>query len=486
MSERRLRIAEKLLPAFEIPKRIKIIKGGRGSTKSMGVGDIMLNFAMEGEKIGCFREVQNSIDESVHALLKSEIERNGYEGFTWDKTSISHESGGGFVYRGLSRNSSSVKSMHGFRRFWVEEAQDLSAQSIEDLTPTLRMVEGAVDDAPELWMTLNPGKSTDPISERFIVPFLDHLERDGYYEDDLHLIIEINYLDNPWFEESGLEVERQWDYENKSRAKYDHIWLGKFSDSVDDAIIQPEWFDAAIDAHEKLGFKARGAKFVSFDPADTGKDSKGLSLRHGVVVCDVLETLSGDINTACDWATDYAIDQGADVFTYDGEGMGAGLRRQVNEAFSGKGIRIEVHHGSDGVRDPDKVYQGADDSVDESRPKTNKDVFKNRRAQDYTELKDRFYRTYRAVEHGDYHDPDTLISISSDIKLLHKLRSEVCSVPKKDNASGKIQIMNKAEMKRQRIPSPNLADALYMSFAARKSVKKKPQHIDIQFKQRVA
>ncbi len=77
-----------------------------------------------------------------------------------------------------------------------------------------------------MWFVANPQASADPFSERFITPFIDTIDNHGYYEDDLHLIIKMNYTDNPWFDDSGLETERQFDYDNKPRAVYDHIWLG--------------------------------------------------------------------------------------------------------------------------------------------------------------------------------------------------------------------------------------------------------------------
>lgn len=96
----------------------------------------------------------------------------------------------------------------------------------------------------------------------------------------------------------------------------------------------------------------------------------------------------------------------------------------------------------------------------------------NLRAQQYQRLRDRMYRTWEAVENGVYHDPDTLISFSSDIKLLNKLRSEICRLPLKPNGNNKIQLWPKEVMKsRFKIPSPNLADSAKMSI--RNPVKKR-------------
>ena len=83
----------------------------------------------------------------------------------------------------------------------------------------------------------------------------------------------------------------------------------------------------------------------------------------------------------------------------------------------------------------------------------------------YTELAWRFKNTYNAVEKGQYINPDDLISIDGSIKLINKLRAEVCRIPRKlNNANGKIQIMPKQEMKRRyNINSPNMGDCLAMA-----------------------
>ena len=68
-----------------------------------------------------------------------------------------------------------------FKTFWVEEAQASSENSLKLLTPTMR------EEGGQIVFTANPGSSEDPFSRRFITPFKDDLDRDGYFEDDLHL-----------------------------------------------------------------------------------------------------------------------------------------------------------------------------------------------------------------------------------------------------------------------------------------------------------
>ena len=289
------------------------------------------------------------------------------------------------------------------------------------------------------------------------------MDANGFYEDDLHYIVKINHSDNPWFPEE-LEQERLHDFKVLPRALYDHIWEGAFNDSVENALIKAEWFDACVDAHVKLGFAPLGVRVASHDPSDEGADDKGYAFRHGSVVEEVLLKSSGDINEGCDWATGLAIQNNADIFLWDCDGLGIGLNRQVNRAFEGKKTLVAQYKGSESVDNPDAPYEPAD-KISIQNQKTNKEAIKNCRAQYYFELRNRVYRTYIAVTQHVYTDPDTLISFSSDMSELVQLRSELCRLPIKPNANGIFELYTKEEMLRKfKIPSPNLADSVKMLF----------------------
>jgi len=142
--------------------------------------------------------------------------------------------------------------------------------------------------------------------------------------------------------------------------------------------------------------------------------------------------------------------------------MGVGLNRDVEKAFRGHHTIVQQFKGSErkSLHLPDAIYEPAEQM---QQQKTHKESFKNRRAQGYFFLRDRIIRTYRAVVHGEYHDPDTLISFSSDIKILSKLRSELCRMPKKPNLNGLFELYKKEDLKsRFKFDSPNLADSVMM------------------------
>jgi phage terminase large subunit len=463
-----LRITDKIAWLLSKPKRIKIAVGGRGSSKSIGVGDIMLMLCDSGERICCTREFQNSIDDSVHESLKQEIDRLGVEGISTTNNNINSSSGGEIFYKGLARNITSLKSIAGINRLWIEEGESVSEKSLKVLTPSVRSAAGDEGDPPEIWITMNRGSSEDAVAKKYLSRAEDELARCGYYEDDLMMVVEVNYTDNPWFPPE-LEQERADDKDNLSEDEYDHIWGGQYNDTVENAIIKKAWFDAAIDSHLKLGITPTGATVVSFDPADTGGDSKGYAQRKGILYEDIDEIIAENGNVACDIATSKAIHANADLFTWDGDGMGALLREQIATSFKGVKCELRMYRGSNEVEDKKAKYDGLHALGSKDKPKTNADMFNNKRSQYYTKLMNRFHNTYRAVTktdkhpNGEYMDPDSIISISSDIKLLGKLRAEVCRIPRKPNGSGKIQIMTKKEMKdKYGIESPGMADCLAM------------------------
>ncbi len=461
-----LKVNKKLERFLTTKKQIKVAIGGRGSGKSIGFGDMLtMRMATEKADIYCLREFQDSISDSVHRVFQGSIsERLNLKGWRITNDKVQSPEGAVTKYKGAARNPDSIQSAQGFKYSWFEEAHTMSQASIDKLLPTILRNPGA-----ECWFGANPQSSADPFSKRFINPYLKDLECNGYYEDDLHLIVVINWRDNPWWNDEQ-EALRLWDFENLTRSKYNWIWEGKFNDEVEDSIIKSEWFDAAIDAHKldklKETFKPYGAKVAAHDPSDSGSDAKGFCLRHGSIIKIIKERASGEIDEGCDWATGLAINNNADWFIWDGDGMGTGLKRQVSIALDGTRTNYQMFKGSlsgKGQDNAERTYQ-AEYGNKKSNPKTYAETFKNNRAQYYVELANRFYNTYRCVERGEYVDPDEMISLDSDgVDNMDALRSEVCRIPRKQNPNGLEQIMNKQEMKKLGIDSPNMSDSLMMA-----------------------
>lgn len=479
----RIKCLDKFKPLLEKPKRVKILVGGRGSTKSTFVADYVLACISQGQLWCCAREFQNSIDESVHRLLEDEVERCGFTGFSSSKTDISHVSGGRNFYRGLARNVQSLKSMlSGVDGLWIEEGETLSGNTLRVLTASLRVsakdaekiLAGEEMKMPEIWITMNRGSVADPVADKWLKRAEPALERTGFYEDDMMMAVEVNYTDMPrdWFLASGLEQERLDDLENMPRPLYDHKWHGKYLETVDNPLILPEWFDAAVDAHKKSkAFTPRGAIIAAYDPFDDGDDAASVAIRHGSIIRSIHTRNTGEIDVCTDWATDIAIKAGADWFYWDGDGMGTGLKRQIATAFRGKRIRWEMFRGSlsgKAMDDAERVFESGLGEHDENlkrERRTYQHTFLNNRSRYYSDLANRFHKTYRHITKGEYIDPDEMIALDSGgIKDLAAVKAQVCRIPLRPRGDGLVQVMSKQEMKSKlKMPSPNDADALMMS-----------------------
>ena len=456
-----LRVNRKLEPFLTKKKALKLAIGGRGSGKSIGFGD-MLTLKMDTERadIYCLREFQDTVTDSVHRVFKGSItDRLKLDGWDIQKNTVIAPNGASTIYKGASRNPDNIQSAQGYKYSWFEEAHRASKESLDKLIPTIIRNPGA-----ECWFSANPQSSNDAFSQRFINPFQDHLDKYGYYEDEVHLIVVVNWRDNPWWNEEQ-ELIREWDYDNRPRAEYDWIWEGKFKDTVENSIIRPEWFDACVDAHIKLGIEPSGIEVLSHDPSDLGQDDKALAYRHGIVIKNVWLKDFGDINEGCDWALSKCHQIKPDAFVWDVDGMGTGLKGQIKQSLQGKNIAIVAFSGGGGVENPDSIYEPIEGEMIGRKPRTNRDSFYNLRAQKYNDLRDCCWKTYQAVEQGKYFNENDLISFSSEIECLKLLRSELCTIPQKDNGVGKFQILSKQQMSKMGLRSPNAADSVMMSRA---------------------
>ena len=149
---------------FDNDWREAAVYGGRYSLKSHTVARVLLIRARENKiRIGCFREFQNSIAESSHQLLCDLIKQYELNDFiVTDKTIINRITGSDFIFKGLWNNEQSIKSIEGIDIAWVEEAQTITKQSLEVLTPTVRK-EGS-----QIIYTYNRLTVSDPVHTRLV------------------------------------------------------------------------------------------------------------------------------------------------------------------------------------------------------------------------------------------------------------------------------------------------------------------------------
>jgi phage terminase large subunit len=208
----RIKTAAAFEPLLQ-PARYKGIHGGRGSGKSQFFGDLWLEENVT-DKLDfvCLRETLKSLEFSVKKLLESKVSAfNAGAYFEIQDRRIKSIHGGVTIFEGMQNHTSeSIKSLEGFDRAWFEEAQNASDKSLTLLRPTIRKKDS------QLWFGWNPDLETDPI---------DVLLR-GEERPPSSIVVEANYLDNPWFPDV-LREEMEYD-KRRDPDKYAHVWLGKY------------------------------------------------------------------------------------------------------------------------------------------------------------------------------------------------------------------------------------------------------------------
>jgi phage terminase large subunit len=222
------RFPKKLKFLFK-PARYKVARGGRGSGKSWGFARaLLLRCCEQPTRVLCTREVQKSIQQSVHQLLSDQIEAMGLGGqFEVLATEIRGPMGSAIYFGGLSdQTAETLKSYEGVDICWCEEAQAITERSWKILDPTIRKA------GSEIWITYNPELESDATHQRFVInPPPDCVS------------VEMNYMDNPYFPEV-LEKVRAHAEKTMRQADYAHTWLGRCKPAVEGAI----YFDAMAQA----------------------------------------------------------------------------------------------------------------------------------------------------------------------------------------------------------------------------------------------
>lgn len=224
-----LEIPEVFQPLLE-PHRYKVLYGGRASTKSWTIARVLLTLALRKKlRILCAREIQNSIQESVHQLLSSQIELLGYQDrYEIQKTVIYGRNGTEFFFSGLKHKIESLKSAEGIDICWVEEAQTTSKTSWDKLSPTIRK------PGSEIWISFNPELDTDETYQRFVLN-----------PPPSAWVKHVSYRDNPWFGQEMIDEMRAT--RARSEDDFQNIWLGHTKQVLEGAIYAKELRAAQAD-----------------------------------------------------------------------------------------------------------------------------------------------------------------------------------------------------------------------------------------------
>ena len=334
-----IEIPEPYLSLFE-PRRYKARYGGRGSAKSHSFAKTALCLGYDKPlRILCGREVQRSIKDSVKLLLDDQIKVLGLEDhYTSLQNEIRGANGTLILFAGLGTLSvDQIKSYEGIDIFWGEEAQTLSARTLEVIIPTIRK------PASELWFSWNPRNGNDPIDKLFrgeIVPGNADIRK-------------VNYDENPYFPKE-LRDEMEFDRKHKPD-RFAHIWLGEYEPTAIGAI----WDRQTFHQNRREEVPEMDRIVVAIDPAIS---SEAHSNEHGIIVCGlgsdkrgyVLDDVSKQ-GTPREWANRAVavfdkwdadaivieINQGGDMVRHTLDSVRPGLPIVEVRAARGKHIRAE-------------------------------------------------------------------------------------------------------------------------------------------------
>jgi phage terminase large subunit len=334
LSSRTLAIetAEVFEPLLQ-PARYKAAWGGRGSGKSHFFAGLVIEECLlnKGLRVVCIREVQKSLKESAKRLIEDKLIQFGLgeaDGFKVFEQQIKTPGDGLISFIGMQDHTSeSVKSLEGYGRAWIEEAQAFSSRSLGLLRPTIR-AEGS-----EIWASWNPTRKADPVD----MMFRSNNPPTG------SSICRANWSDNPWFP-SVLEQERQ-DCLRLQPDQYDHIWEGGYA-----TVLSGAYFAESIAKARSEGRIGRVAR----DPLmelrafwDIGvKDATAIWVAQFVGreirVLDHYEASGQPLSVHLQWLRDKGYDKALCVLPHDGANVNAITAAQFSTHIEDAGFKTET------------------------------------------------------------------------------------------------------------------------------------------------
>ncbi len=193
--------------------RYKGASGGRASGKSHFFAEEAVEAMVcdPSLRFVCIREVQRSLKFSAKSLVESKIKMLGVSHLFDVLTSEIRRKGGDgvMIFEGMQDHTSdSIKSLEGFGRAWVEEAQSISQRSLDMLLPTIRAPKS------EIWFSWNPDQPGDPV-DAFFNGRPEGAER-----------VHTTYKDNPFCPDvMRVEASR---LQRADPDSFEHIWGGGY------------------------------------------------------------------------------------------------------------------------------------------------------------------------------------------------------------------------------------------------------------------
>ena len=284
--------------------------GGRYSGKSYHIAlALLLRGRKDKLRILCTREIQNTIRDSVHKLLKDLIDTYGFNDYGVTNEGIySRYTGTEFIFKGLRRNVNEIKSTEGIDICWVEEAQSVTDDSLNILAPTIRK-EGS-----QIIFSFNRFTELDPVYVKYVMNNpertfskkvnYDVLEREGLLTD-------------------AILTELAED--KKDPELFAHKWLGEPVGQAEFSVIGRNTIMEAMQRE----ISDDGAVEIGVDVARMGGDRTTFWKRKG------LKTIQKEVHTklrtteVCDLLEQFAQFNKQNLIKVDDTGVGGGVTDEM-------------------------------------------------------------------------------------------------------------------------------------------------------------
>ena len=190
-----------------------MLRGGRNGYKDWSFASGAIERAIRQSTRYLFtREVQLTLAESAHQLLKDTIDRLGYHDYFKPTESriTCNINDSSFTFRGLNDQvSKDVKSTEGIDVCVIGEAESLTEKSFNDLDPTIRK------PGSEIWIAYNTKMETDFVYQFTVV------------NPPENMICElVNYTDAPEWMISPVIMEQAERDKRENFPLYLNKWLG--------------------------------------------------------------------------------------------------------------------------------------------------------------------------------------------------------------------------------------------------------------------
>lgn len=319
------------------PARYKGAWGGRGSGKSHFFAEKLIDDSLyePGLLSVCIREVQKSLKQSSKRLIEMKLRDLGLgekDGFKVFNEIIQTPGDGVIAFQGMQDHTAeSIKSLEGFKRAWMEEAQTISATSLNLLRPTIRAT------GSEIWASWNARRKTDPVD----------LMLRGAQQPTGAVVVKANWQDNPWFTPE-LEQERQ-DCLRMQPDQYGHIWEGEYVTVSSGAYFARQMADAKLEgrispvpADPLMTYRAY------WDIGGTGAKADacaiwivqfvGLQVR----VLNYYEAVGQELSTHVNWLRANGYGAALCVLPHDGASNDKVYRVSYESALKGAGFDVRV------------------------------------------------------------------------------------------------------------------------------------------------